>query len=50
MTHEEAINLLKRLQEPEPWEPQINQAGFEVLEMAIDALKKQIPIKADKAK
>ena len=45
MKPEEAIKILERIQEPEPYEPQINQVGFEALEMAIDALKKQIPMK-----
>lgn len=30
--------MLKRIQEPEAWEPQINQAAFEALDMAIEAL------------
>ena len=30
--------MLKRIQEPEAWEPQINQAAFETLDMAIEAL------------
>ena len=45
MKPEEAIKILERIQEPEPYEPQINQVCFEALEMAIDALKKQIPMK-----
>ena len=45
MKPEKAIKILERIQEPEPYEPQINQVGFEALEVAIDALKKQIPMK-----
>ena len=41
MTKAEAIAMLKRIQEPEAWEPQINQAAFEALDMAIKALEKQ---------
>ena len=39
MTGKEAIAMLKRMQEPEAWEPQINEAAFEALEMAIKALE-----------
>ena len=39
MTREEAIAMLKRIQEPEAWEPQINKAAFEALDMAIKALE-----------
>ena len=38
MTKAEAIAMLKRIQEPEAWEPQITQAAFEALDMAIEAL------------
>lgn len=38
MTKQDAIAILKRIQEPEAWEPQINLAAFEALEMAIAAL------------
>ena len=41
MTKAEAIAMLKRIQEPEAWEPQINQAAFEALGMAIKALVQQ---------
>ena len=41
MTKAEAITMLKRIQEPEAWEPQINQAAFEALDMAIKALERQ---------
>ena len=41
MTKAEAIALLKRIQEPEAWEPQINQAAFEALDMAIKALEQE---------
>ena len=43
MTPQEAIPILERLQEPEPWEPQISRDAYEALEMAIEALEKQIP-------
>ena len=33
--------MLKRIQEPEVWEPQINQAAFEALDMAIEALSQE---------
>ena len=39
MTKAEAIAMLKWIQEPEAWEPQINQAAFEALDMAIKALE-----------
>lgn len=45
MTPQEAIPILKRLQEPEQWEPQISRDAFEALDLAIDALEKQIPMK-----
>ena len=38
MTKAEAKAMLKRIQEPEAWELQINQAAFEALDMAIEAL------------
>ena len=41
MTKAEAIAMLKRIQEPEAWEPQINQAAFEALDMAIKALSQE---------
>ena len=41
MTKAEAIAMLKRIQEPEAWEPQINQAAFEAFDMAIKALEQQ---------
>lgn len=43
MTPQEAIPILKHLQEPEPWEPQITFDAFDALELAIEALEKQIP-------
>lgn len=43
MTPQDAIPILKRLQEPEPWEPQITFDAFDALELAIEALEKQIP-------
>ena len=41
MTNKEAIPILKRLQEPEAWEPQISRDAFDALELAIEALEKQ---------
>ena len=38
MTNEEAVRILRRIQEPEAWEPQINGAAFKALDMAIEAL------------
>ena len=49
MTKAEAIAMLKRIQEPEAWEPQINQVAFEALDMAIKALEKQ-PCEEEKVK
>lgn len=45
MSPQEAIPILKRLQEPEAWEPQISRDAYEALELAIEALEKQIPMK-----
>lgn len=42
MTKAEAIAMLKRIQEPEAWEPQITQAAFEALDMAIEALSQDV--------
>ena len=39
MTREEAINVLDRLRNPEPYEPQITEVGYDALTMAINALK-----------
>ena len=48
MTKAEAKAMLKRIQEPEAWEPQINQAAFEALDMAIEALDcSEIPNSSD---
>ena len=41
MTKVEAIAMLKRIQEPEAWEPQITQAAYDALDMAIRALEQQ---------
>lgn len=41
MTPKEAITKLERLQEPEPWEPQIDSETWTALEMGIEALSKQ---------
>ena len=38
MNKDKAIQLLERLQDPEPYEPQITSEAFEALQMAIDAL------------
>ena len=38
MTNEKAIDLLRRMQDPEAYEPQITEEAFEALEMAIMAL------------
>ena len=46
MTTEEAIKMLERIQDPEPYEPQITKSAYDALQMGIDALKKQIPMKA----
>lgn len=46
MTNEEAIKMLERIQDPEPYEPQITKSAYDALQMGIDALKKQIPMKA----
>ena len=35
----DAIDQLDRLQNPEPWEPEITDAAWEALEMAKEALK-----------
>lgn len=48
MKPQEAIPILERLQEPEAWEPQISRDAYEALEMAIEALEKQIPKKPQK--
>lgn len=41
MTKDYAIAILRRMQEPEPFEPQINESAFDALEMAIQALSAQ---------
>ena len=46
MTTEEAIKMLERIQDPEPYEPQITKSAYDALQIGIDALKKQIPMKA----
>ena len=38
MNKDKAIQLLERLQDPEPYEPHITSEAFEALQMAIDAL------------
>lgn len=40
MEIKEAVGILKSLQEPEAWEPQITEKTFEALDMAIMALNK----------
>ena len=41
MTAGKAIQLLRAMQEPEAWDPQITEDAFTALDMAINALKKQ---------
>ena len=41
MTNEEAVKIMRRIQDPEAWEPQITRAAFEALDMAIEALGRQ---------
>lgn len=41
MTKDYAIAILRRMQEPDPYEPQINESAFDALEMAIQALSAQ---------
>ena len=41
MTRQEAIAILERLQEPEPYEPQITFDDYDALQMAIDALSQK---------
>lgn len=41
MTTQEAIDMLRRLQNPEPWEPAITNDAFDALEMAIKALEEK---------
>ena len=40
MENKEAVGILKKLQEPEAWEPQITEKTFEALGMAIMALER----------
>ena len=40
MEIKEAVDILKKLQEPEAWEPQITEKTFEALGMAIMALER----------
>lgn len=39
MATKRAIEILRRMQEPEAWEPAITPEAFEALQMAISALK-----------
>ena len=41
MENKEAIEMLERIQNPEPWDPQITRRAYEALDMAISALEKQ---------
>ena len=41
MEKREAIEMLERFQNPEPWEPKITDRAYEALQMAISALEKQ---------
>lgn len=47
MTPQKAIEILERLQEPEPWESQITSETWEALQMGIDAVEKQKAKKAE---
>ena len=40
MTTDNAIAVLRRMQEPDPFEPQITQTAFDALEMAIDMIER----------
>lgn len=44
MTNQEAIEILKRFQEPEAWEPQITSEAYEALGMGINSLQKNIKL------
>ena len=56
MKTDEAFEMLRKMQEPEAWEPQISEKAFDALEMAIDALalmrwipcSKRLPEKIEK--
>lgn len=39
MENREAIEMLERFQNPEPWEPKITDRAYEALQMAISALE-----------
>lgn len=39
MTKKQAIAILQHMQEPEMWDPQITEAAFDALEMAIKRMK-----------
>lgn len=41
MTREQAIAMLRRMQEPEAYEPQITEAAFDAIGMAITALERE---------
>lgn len=41
MTNREAISMLRRFQEPEPWGSPITEKAFEALEIAISALEQK---------
>ena len=47
MTNEKAISILRRLQDPEAWEPKITKDVWNALELAIKKLEEQqwIPCK-----
>ena len=40
MTTDNAIAVLRRMQDPDPFEPQITQVAFDALEMAIDMIER----------
>jgi len=39
MTQDDAIRILERMQEPEPWDQPITHEEYEALEMAIETLE-----------
>lgn len=49
MTEQEAIQMLERLLDPDPWEDYgLSDKAKQALQMGIDALEKQIPKKPEK--
>ena len=41
MNKDKAIQLLERLQDPEPYEPMLTKDAYDAIQMAIDALENQ---------